>query len=108
VARREIERQVSLRFVGWGGEREGAGRPKKPGAMLRHAARSPVASRFPAHATLRARPGVPNLRRAEVFDVIRSALVAGRERNDFRVVHFSVQTNHLHLLVEAASAAALG
>jgi len=38
---------------------------------------------------------------------VRRALVAGRERFGFRLVHFSVQRDHLHLLAEAADRRAL-
>jgi REP element-mobilizing transposase RayT len=107
MARRVKERQRSFEFVGWGGKRDDAGRPKKPGAKLRHAARAPLAVRFPVHVTLRALPGVPNLRRSASYAVIERALRASRERDEFRVVHFCVQTNHLHLLVEAGGEGAL-
>jgi hypothetical protein len=40
------------------------------------------------------------------FPVVRDALLAA-SRSDFRLLHFSVQTNHLHLLVEAHDAEAL-
>jgi REP element-mobilizing transposase RayT len=43
------------------------------------------------------------LRQHELFIEVRRALVAGRERFGFRLVHFSVQRDHLHLLAEAAS-----
>jgi REP element-mobilizing transposase RayT len=98
--------QRSFEFTGWGGRRDGAGRPRKPGAKLRHAPRSALANRFPVHATLRAAPGVPNLRRGRAWEAV-DAGIRSAEKDGFRVVHFSVQTNHLHLLVEAADAAAL-
>jgi REP-associated tyrosine transposase len=107
MARRVKEVQASFELVGWGGRRHGAGRSKKPGATLRHAARAPLASRFPVHVTLRALPGVPNLRRSASYATIERSLRASRERDDFRVVHFSIQTNHVHLLVEAHGAEAL-
>lgn len=108
MARRVKNNQMPLRFVGWGGEREGAGRPKEKGAKLRHAPRTPLATRYPAHVTLRALPGAPNLRREAAYAAVDRALRSIREeRVDFRVIHFSVQTNHLHLLVEANGAEAL-
>jgi len=108
MARRVKAEQASFRFVGWGGERDGAGRPKKKGAKLRHAPRGPLATRYPAHVTLRTLPGAPNLRREAAYAAVERALGAIRdERADFRVVHFSVQTNHLHLLAEASGAEAL-
>lgn len=101
------DRQAAFDFKSWGGRREGAGRPRKPGARLAHGARPSLAARFPAHVTLRALPGSPNLRRAAPFAFIEAALRASLARTDFRVVHFSVQTNHVHLLVEAQGANAL-
>ncbi len=92
---------------GHGGRRAGAGRPRKPGAGVPHGARVPLATRFPVHATLRARSGAPSLRRGKVWLAVAAALEAAGARPDFRVVHFSVQGNHVHLLVEAGGAAAL-
>jgi len=56
---------------------------------------------MPAHVTLRAADGIPSLRSERVFPAVREALAAG-SREKFRVVHWSVQRDHLHLLVEAA------
>jgi REP element-mobilizing transposase RayT len=54
----------------------------------------------PLHVTLRACEGVPSLRAPRIFVELRAALVASR-RDDFQVVEFSVQRNHVHLAVEA-------
>ena len=43
-----------------------------------------------------------------MFRSVRSALAAGRDRFGFRMAHFSVQSDHLHLLVEADDRRALG
>ena len=53
------------------------------------------------HVTLRARPAVPSLRARETFPAVRRALAAA-SKSGFRLVHFSVQADHLHLLVEGA------
>jgi REP element-mobilizing transposase RayT len=58
------------------------------------------------HVTLRIVDGVPSLRGA-VFGKVRRALAEGQERFGFRLVHFSVQSNHLHLIAEAADRRAL-
>ncbi len=107
MVRRMAETQAQLRFVGWGGERDGAGRPRKRGAKLRHEARAPLATRYPAHVTLRTLPSTPNLRRNAQYAVIDRALRDALEREDFRVVHFGVQTNHIHMIVEANGGEAL-
>jgi hypothetical protein len=41
-----------------------------------------------------------------VFKAVRGAL-AGGHKSAFRIVHFSVQSNHLHLIVEASDKGAL-
>jgi len=70
--------------------------------------RRPVHSRHhPLHVTLRVRPGVSALRQWELFVEVRRALAASRERFGFRLVHFSVQRDHLHLLAEAENRLAL-
>jgi REP element-mobilizing transposase RayT len=59
------------------------------------------------HITLRVREGLPSLRRDKLlFSAIRTS-IALAHKPDFRVVHFSVQSNHLHLMVEAHDERAL-
>ena len=85
----------------WGGRREGAGR--KPAARRRrvpHARRPVHDRRCPAHVTLRVHDGLPSLRRDDVFVAIRGAF-ARASRGGFRLLHYSVQRDHVHLLVEA-------
>lgn len=52
------------------------------------------------HVTLRVSRAVGNLRTKRRFVPIRDGLRASAERFGCRLVHFSVQKNHLHLLVE--------
>jgi REP element-mobilizing transposase RayT len=58
------------------------------------------------HVTLRSRRERGSLRRQLVESSI-SAAIRGAQREDFRVVHYSIQADHLHLLVEAANSRAL-
>jgi putative transposase len=58
------------------------------------------------HATLRAVVGIPSLRLEPAFCDVSRAL-AECSRDVFRVLHFSVQSDHLHLIVEADHGAAL-
>jgi hypothetical protein len=56
----------------------------------------------PVHATLRLGPWLPSLRVPRAGAIILDALAAARRRTrGFRVAHFSIQRDHLHLLVEA-------
>jgi REP element-mobilizing transposase RayT len=101
-------RQLALAFRTWGGARRGAGRPpkgSKPGVS--HLRRPSLSRHHPVHATLRVLAGVPSLRDGARFRELRVALARGQERFGFRLVHFSVQTNHLHLIAEASDRRAL-
>lgn len=62
----------------------------------------------PAHLTLRVRGDVPSLRRGVFVKELHRSFRAGCERGDFRVAQFSIQKDHLHLIVEAAGKQALG
>ena len=89
-----------------GGARAGAGRkPLHAGRRhTPHRSRPLHRAAHPVHVTLRAQ--LRSLRSQFVVPTVLGALRASN-RADFRIVHHSVQSNHLHLIVEAASAAAL-
>jgi putative transposase len=55
---------------------------------------------------MRARGGLPTLRGEVLAEMVREA-IGSAQRDVFRVVHFSIQTNHVHLIVEAADSSAL-
>ena len=86
-----------------GGKRKGAGRKPKNGiaAGVSHLVRPVLKRRFPVHVTLRVRKEVWNLRSRRCFGAIRRAFVGGRQRSGFRLNEYTVQGNHLHLIVEA-------
>lgn len=91
-----------------GGKRRGAGRKPTNGSRERgHHAREDIDPRHPLHVVLRVRDDVGRLRSAPVFASVRRAIERAADSGSLRIVHFSVQGNHLHLLVEAASKAAL-
>jgi REP element-mobilizing transposase RayT len=99
--------QLSL-FKRRGGKRTGAGRPAKGSrAGAPHKARPFLHARHPVHVVLRVVAAVGNLRRRRVYQAIRAATLIAARRDDFRIVHLSIQRTHLHLLVEADHKAAL-
>lgn len=86
----------------WGGARPGAGRP--PGSGRRntpHVTRPVHDEQHPVHVTVRF--AVRSLRSEFLFPTVRGAIMRTNhvQRGSFRICHFSVQTDHLHLLVEA-------
>lgn len=120
----------------WGGARVGAGRPRKAGrSNVAHRARPPHRKDWPVLVTLRT--GCRSLRSQFVYPTVRGAIAATKQarsfrplrrassRRDskspwsteakaeaeaevsFRVCEFSVQDEHIHLLVEASSRLAL-
>lgn len=92
-----------------GGARRGAGR-KRAGerALVPHRPRPRLTRHQPVLVTTRLHDGLPSLRCSRIARILRDAFVAGADRDDFRVVEYSVQSNHLHFLTEASSGAALG
>jgi putative transposase len=85
----------------WGGRRDGAGRPPAAGRRhVLHRRRAGHDRRWPVHVTLRACVEVPSLRRGDVFGAVRAGF-SKTSTKSFRVLHFSVQHDHVHLLVEA-------
>ena len=100
--------QTGFRFRTWGGKRKGAGRkPRGKRAGAPHTPRPALARRFPVHISLKVVRGLPTLRSKQCMQIIRGSLHAGSRYRGFRLVHFSVQDNHLHLLCEAKHAEAL-
>jgi len=108
-----MTRQLKLDLPQWGGRRKGAGRPRTrshPGlarAGVPHLARPDLSRHHPVHVTQRVQPGVGYLRGYRRAQIIQEALRAVRFRFGIRVVHYSIQGNHLHLIVEADGAATL-
>src|SRR5262245_18004846 len=93
-------KQLDLSFV--------AHRKRRPTsrAGVPHEKRPPHHRRYPLHVTLRRRRGLPSMRAQQIF-VPLCRTFEKTARSWFRVVHFSVQRDHLHLLVEADDNVAL-
>ena len=97
-----------------GGRRPGAGRkPSGPRKRVAHLARPVHLAKLPVHVTMRAKLG--GLRQQVLLGVFARAIRASNARSAkqgtagaaFRVVHYSLQRNHVHLLVEADDKLAL-
>ena len=105
---KQKRQQGQLAFRSWGGTRPGAGRkPNGIKAGASHAQKAALAARFPVHVTMRLLDGLSGLRQRAEYGVLKTCFIAACERRGFRIVHYSVQTNHLHLIVEARGREAL-
>ncbi len=100
--------QLSFPFSSWGGKRKNAGRkPRGKRAGTPHTKRPAAPYYHPQHVTVRFADGLPTLRQELLVTALRRALRKGKERFGLRVVHYSIQSNHLHCVVEAADRRAL-
>jgi putative transposase len=104
---RRRAQQLELPAKGRGGRRPGAGRPKSRRPRVPHLTRAAFPARFPVHVTLRVRGDVGSLRTERRFAKIKRAFRYGRDRFGARLAEFSVQSNHIHLIVEANDRRAL-
>ena len=93
--------------TGRGGPRPGAGRPAVVRPIVHHVKRDEVLERQPSHVTIRVLRGVPSMRRKPFVRIFQRSLREVRGRLGFRVVAYSVQDDHVHLIVEASNKDAL-
>ena len=99
---------LDLRRTRRGGVRQGAGRKPAAGreGFVKHVARPAHDAETPVHVVARVVRGVPYLRSQRMFAAVR-VMIARASEKGLRVLHFSVQANHLHLIVEADEREAL-
>jgi REP element-mobilizing transposase RayT len=90
-----------------GGKRRGAGRRPTMGRRVPHLPRGAIRRRSVVHVTCKFVPGVGRLRRYGIAGVLRAAFVRTAARQGFLICQFSIQGNHIHLVVEASSTVAL-
>jgi REP element-mobilizing transposase RayT len=108
--KRRVPSQMGLAARGQrGGWRPGAGRKRIPAhkrKTVAHRRRPSVSPKTPLHVTLRLIEGFPGLRRPKALRWIRRCLQLAH-KSGFAVVQFSIQGNHLHLIIEANDRGAL-
>ena len=102
-------RQLRLRSRGKrGGYRAGAGRPLgRSDHYVPHVPRPAVTRHCAVHVTLRVVEGVASLRRPRPAELVRDVFRAERQGRGFRLVHYAIRSNHLHLVCEADEQQAL-
>ena len=96
------QRQTEILFRNHGGARRGAGRKRvAPKARVLHRPRTRLTGREPVLVTLTTQRTASNLRGRRAMERIVRSLSRAKERLGVRIVHYSVQRDHLHLIVEA-------
>ena len=108
MVRKKKAVQGELPYTSWGGPRRNSGPKRKaPRPLVRHRTRDPFPERFPQHVTIRLVRGLPTLRRKAVYKALGRALRLGGDRFGMRLIAYTVQRDHLHMIVEAADAPSL-
>lgn len=100
-----MDKQLKL-FGNRGGKRKGAGRKKVHKDLLPHTKRPPISKNHPLHIVIKLRSGIRTLRKKDCYKLFRDS-VKKAAVHGISVVHFSVQSNHIHLIVESKSRTAL-
>ncbi|MCP5092873.1 MAG: hypothetical protein GY949_18320 [Gammaproteobacteria bacterium] len=68
-----------------------------------HSRREELSRHHPVHVTIRIEADLPSLRQSPVVAMIRKAMHKMLGREGFRIVAYSIQSNHLHLIIECDS-----
>ena len=85
----------------WGGARPGAGRKRLARRKsVPHRTRPAHREIHPMHITLRRIPLLPSFRKERIREMVLRQIHRLNDKT-FQIVHFSIQANHLHLIVEA-------
>ena len=101
----QTQSQLDFSFKSWGGKRKRAGRkPNSSKPMVSRSTR-PVLRRGTVMITMRVCDDIPSLR--SMGRQIRRALVDRSELPGFRLIHYSIQHTHVHVVAEADDARAL-
>lgn len=89
-----------------GGRRPGAGRKRIHSKGVAHQVREKVKKSYPLHINFKVVKNVPGLRNKQIMKALIKAILNSRLKG-LKVQHYSLQHNHVHLIVEASSNAIL-
>lgn len=86
-------------FAYWGGRRKKAGRKRIHSQGVAHRKREKVTRHTPTHINMKYKAQIRN---KEFLPILKRAILNGR-RKGLRVLHYSVQSNYIHFIIEADS-----
>ena len=93
--------QTTMPFVRVARRGKKLGRKKDPHSGVSHATRPRLTGATPVHITLKISAGMPSLRSDRVSAQIHIAFERMHARGGARIVHYSIQDDHVHLICEA-------
>jgi hypothetical protein len=108
---RRAKQLTSLEYrqhTGHGGPRKNAGRKPSNRPVVHHVRRERFRDVTPALVTVRVRDGLPSLRTRRMVRALQDGFAKSCCRAGFRLVHYSIQRDHVHMIVEADDHVALG
>ncbi len=82
-----------------GGFRIGAGRPESD--FQTHSARETLTGNHPLHITFKIKTGLPNLRQKRFYQAFKKSVLKAQKKG-LNLLHFSILSNHVHMIVEIA------
>lgn len=92
-----MQTKMKLNGGSWGGLRVNAGRKRKHSAGVAHGSREKVSARTPLHVNFKYK--IP-VRDKETLKLLKRSIQNAR-RLGLRILQYSFQRNHIHLIVEA-------
>ncbi len=92
-----MKKQLELKFTTWGGRRQGSGRKRIHSKGVAHRNREKVRSYHPLHINFKVKT---HIRNKTCLKILKRAIINARAQG-LKIVHFSLQSNHVHLVVEA-------
>jgi putative transposase len=109
-ARGGVGKQLGLRARGQrGGWRAGAGRPRgsRTSTRIPHRTRERITRNEAAHVTVKVVPLGRSLRSARARMAIERIFAAEKRRKGFRLLHYAIRRDHIHLVCESDDTTAL-
>lgn len=91
--------KLNLNKGRWGGRRSGSGRKRIHSKGVSHRIRETVSMRTPLHINFKYRTTIKN---KKCLKLLKRAIMNARSHG-LRIIHFSLQHNHIHLIVESES-----
>jgi REP element-mobilizing transposase RayT len=94
-----MSKQMSLNLNGgtWGGRRTKSGRKRLHSKGVGHRTRETVNPKRPLHVNFKYRVSIRN---KEVLKILKRAILNSGAKG-LRILHYSIQSNHIHLIAEA-------
>ncbi len=90
-------KQLDLKVHSWGGKRKGSGRTRIHSKGVSHRKRQKVSRHTPTHINMKYKASIRN---KDFLRILKRAILNSR-RKGLRILHYSVQSNHVHFIIEA-------